>query len=126
MRYDPDRPLEPSAWLDLDEGERLLMIESYHKRARVRLPSRRMHAIIHAAVETQLAEGLPPATRTLTRLMAEGLDRHDAIHALGSILAQHLFDTVKGEGPFDRNRYTQDLDRLTAEGWRHSQDDDEE
>ena len=126
MRYDPDRPLEPSEWLDLDEGERLLMIESYHKKARVRLPSRRMHAIIHSAIETQLAEGFAPATRTVERLMTEGLDRHDAIHALGSIMAQHLFDTVKGHSSFNRNRYSQDLDHLTAEGWRHSQDDDEE
>jgi len=30
----------------------------------------------------------------LDRLMVEGLDRHDAIHAIGSILMRIVFDTV--------------------------------
>jgi hypothetical protein len=40
------------------------------------------------AVETQLAEGHAEATAALDRLLQEGLDRHEALHAIGSVLAE--------------------------------------
>jgi hypothetical protein len=52
----------------------------------------RAHAANHVIVENQLAMGdatVVPAT--LARLMQEGLDRHDAIHAIGSVLVGIFF-----------------------------------
>lgn len=90
MRYDPDKSIDPGEWLALDEMEQQLIVERYHKRAHVQLPSPRMHAIMHAAIETQIAHGRASASKALERMMAEGLDRHDAIHAVGSVLAKHM------------------------------------
>ena len=36
-----------------------------------------------------------PVRRTAQRLMSEGLDRHDAIHAIGSVLAGNIHDLMR-------------------------------
>jgi hypothetical protein len=122
-RYDPDVPPDSRDWLALDEGERVLLVEQYHRDARVSLPrrARRIHATIHTVVENQLALKDQTIVRaTLQRLMEAGLTRHDAIHAVGSVLAEHLNDLLhaqslpaKGHAP-----YYAALQQLTAENWR--------
>ena len=124
MHYDPDKPVDAAEWLALDEGEQQLVVERYHKRARIRLPSRRVHAIIHAAIETQVAQGHPAASRALERMLAQGLDRHDAVHAVGSVMAKHMFDIMKHGQSFDEKAYATDLDALSAERWRAESQDD--
>ena len=67
-----------------------------------------------------------PVARTLQRLMSEGLDRHDALHALGFVLAGHMHDLVhqantESNQADDLNEaYFAELERLTAESWRRS------
>ena len=82
-----------------------------------------MHALIHVVVENQVALGAEvPAQETLSRLMREGLSRHDAVHAIGSVLAGHMFDLIK-HGPKEENvnaSYYRQLEELTAEGWLSS------
>src|SRR5439155_21707934 len=91
-RYDPQHAPDPEAWLALDEAERTELVFQYHLRARVRLPNARLHATIHVVVENQVALGDEiPVRRTLERLRAEGLDRHDAVHAACSVLAKGIF-----------------------------------
>jgi hypothetical protein len=119
-RYDPLKPPDPDAWLALDEGRRIDLVRDYHRRARVKLPNANIHAVIHATVETQVALGEEmPVRRTLARLMHEGLDRHSAVHAVGSVLAQHLFDLMNSEDtPEDPNpAYFAALEDLNAEDW---------
>ena len=122
MKYDPQRAPDPKTWLALDEEERIVLVLQYHRRARVRVPNSRLHATIHVIVENQVALGDEiPVRRTLERLRAEGLDRHDAVHAIGSVTAKHIYDLLK-EGPpaGDPNApYWAELESLTAEGWRH-------
>jgi hypothetical protein len=48
---------------------------------------------------------------------AEGLDRHNAIHAIGSVLAKYMFDVMKHQQPFDDKAYGRELDALSAERW---------
>jgi hypothetical protein len=124
MRYDPDKPVDPTWWLALDEAEQQYEVEQFHKRARVRLPSRRVHGIIHAAIETQLAQRHAAASRALDRMLVEGLDRHDAVHAVGSVMARHIFDIVKQGQSFDEAAYAKDLDALSAEQWRAESKDE--
>src|ERR1700676_270077 len=82
VQYDPLEAPEPEQWLALDEGERIHLAQSYHRRARVRLPNEKVHAVLHVVVENQIALGDEmPVQRTVQRLIAEGLDRHEAIHA---------------------------------------------
>jgi hypothetical protein len=77
-----------------------------------------LHSVIHVAVETQLAEGHPAATAAMARLTAEGLDRHDALHAIGSILAVEMFDIVKSNRTHDPEAYSRKLGAVTAASWR--------
>jgi hypothetical protein len=80
-RYDPNRAPEPGEWLELDEQERIVLVERFHRKMAEPAQSLEAHAIIHTTVETQLALNDPPTAReALTRLMGEGLDRHEAIH----------------------------------------------
>ena len=118
-RYDPLQSPEPHEWLELDELERIDLVSAYHKRVRAKLPNLRLHATIHAVIENQLAEGLQVVQETLHRLMSEGLDRHDAIHAIGSVLAQHMQELMMREAPTaDPNEpYYRDLEALTADDW---------
>lgn len=37
--------------------------------------------------------------RTLERLLHEGLDRHDAVHAIGSVLSAHMYHIMKEQDP---------------------------
>ncbi len=120
MRYDPANAPDRSAWLDADEAERLDAILRYHKRAKERAGNMRAHSAIHAAVENQLAEGHDAAVRAITRLMGEGLDRHDAVHAIGSVVAKQIYTMLKQQRPHDSAEYATQLDQLTAESWRSS------
>jgi hypothetical protein len=109
----------------MDEQERIQLVEQYHRRAGIRLPNVTAHAVIHAIIENQIALGDElPVRRTLQRLMSEGLDRHDALHAIGSVLALHMSDLAsrpKAVSKADPNdAYYAALERLTAEDWRRS------
>jgi hypothetical protein len=104
----------------LDETERILLVRRYHERARARLPSPEVHAVIHVVVENQAAMGdETPVTATLERLVHEELDRHDAIHAVRSVLAEYLWEGLRGT-EIDANAYHVDVAHLTAESWLES------
>ncbi|HZY60591.1 MAG TPA: hypothetical protein VFE56_12570 [Candidatus Binataceae bacterium] len=120
--YDPLIAPDPDAWLALDEGERIELVESYHKLARVELPSPEVHAALHTAVETQLAMRLPAVESACNRMLSEGLDRHDAIHAVCLVLMTH-FNELAGHRVTDahpNDAYYRALDQLTAAKWRAS------
>ena len=86
MQYDADEQPDPDAWLELDEAERIDLVIDYHRRTGVQLETPEPHAIAHVVVEDQVALGeVMPVPETLDRLMDEGLDRHDAVHVIGSI-----------------------------------------
>ncbi len=118
MRYDPEVAPDPSRWQELGEDERIMLAEAYHRRAGIELPNVTMHAAVHVIIENQVAMGdESPARRTIERLMREGLDRHEAVHAVGSVLTAHITDTLQGGGP-NNEAYNEAVERLTAESWR--------
>jgi hypothetical protein len=59
---------------------------------------------------------------TLERLTGEGLDRHEAIHAIASILSGHAFDIARGEPAWpDANAaYFAALGKRIVESWRRA------
>jgi hypothetical protein len=130
--YDPLVEPDPDDWLATDEQQRLDVIERYHRRAGITVERAGAHAAMHAIVENQIAEGdRYPVRRTLLRLMAEGLDRHEAIHAIASVLAFHLTEHLReadsqaprNEQQSDRDfmaPYFSELEKLTAESWLRS------
>jgi Domain of unknown function (DUF1841) len=121
-RYDPEIAPDGEEWLELDEGARQALVEDFHRKARIRLPNRTVHASMHVAVENQVAMGDDlPVAKIIDRLLGEGLDRHDALHAVASVLWEHLFNLMTrgqsaGEDP--NAPYYQALSRLTAASWR--------
>jgi hypothetical protein len=124
QHYDPLEGPDPEEWLELDEHERIELVRDYHRRTRIHLPNEKLHATLHAIVEAQIALGdETPARRIAQRLIGEGLDRHDAIHAIGMVLAEHIYDVLKtAKSDKDPNApYFAALERLTAEDWRRSQ-----
>jgi hypothetical protein len=59
-----------------------------------------------------------PVAEKLRQLMAEGLNRHDAIHAIGSVLMQHLLAVMQDRAEGELNEpYIRDLATLTAKKW---------
>jgi hypothetical protein len=49
----------------------------------------------HVVVENQVALGeVMRVPETLERLLDEGLDRHEAVYAIGSVLMEIMLDTV--------------------------------
>ena len=126
MRYDPEVAPDPSRWQELDEDERIMLAEAYHWRAGIEVPSMTAHAIVHVIIENQVAMGdESPTRRTIERLMVEGLDRHEAVHAVGSVLAVHINDTLKAGAP-NNEAYNEAVERLTAESWRTDNEREEE
>jgi hypothetical protein len=120
--YDPEVVPNAAEWLALDEGERIQLSEAHHRVARVKLPNLKAHAVFHAIVENQIAGGLEPVIRAMDRLANEGLSRHDALHAIGSVLAEHLTETMRAKDQDDAStgqaRYNAAVERLSAKEWR--------
>jgi hypothetical protein len=119
--YDPAETPDPEEWLETDEDERTLLIASYHRHAGLHAENDEVHNVMHLVVENQIALDDPPTVRpAIQRLMAEGLDRHDAIHAVASVMAGFMFDAMRGKGaqPFSNEDYSAAVERLTAESWR--------
>jgi len=118
LYYDAEAAPDPSRWQELDEDERIMLVEAYHRRAGIEVPNMKAHATAHAIVENQASMGDELAVRrAIERLMGEGLDRHDAVHAVASVLAVHINDALKAGGS-NSETYNEAVERLTAESWR--------
>jgi hypothetical protein len=54
-KYNPAIAPDPVEWLSLDEQIRIDLALAYHRKARVQLPDEKIHAILHAIIENQIA-----------------------------------------------------------------------
>ena len=123
-RYDPLQAPDPDVWQALDESERIELVQNFHVAAEEETPegSEKVHAAIHVVVENQLAMGVEPVPATLAKLTRQGLDRHEAIHAVGAVLSGDMFELMQGdETSWDSRRYRRRLEKLTAKRWRKGQ-----
>ena len=121
MIYDPYPPPDPDEWLELPEMERNALVQAYHQSTEEELPNPTLHAAIHSTVENQIALGAEiPVKAKLLKLMRESLDRHEAVHAIGSVLAAHIYNLLSHKASQDdiNVRCYQALEALTAESWR--------
>jgi hypothetical protein len=134
--YDPEVAPNPEEWLARSEDDRRLVIEAYHRRAGIRLPRPALHAAMHVIIENQIALGDEvPVRRAIDRLMADGLERHEALHAAGTALLEHLSDVMHdaraGAGAetaesVSHEAYYTALERLTADSWRRGLEEDKD
>lgn len=124
-RYDPLVEPDAAGWLALDEDARLRLVEKWHAAFDPRVPNIQMHAAMHAVVENQAAAGdAMPVQAKLRQLVEQGLDRHAAIHAVISVLMQHITTLMtqggagKGRGGDPNAAYFSALARLDARKWQ--------
>ena len=121
--YDPAVAPDPPEWQALDEQERIDLVRRYHRRAGVKMPNATLHSAFHAIVETQIATSDARVLSTLERLMREGLDRHDSIHAIASVLAERMWGALR-EPPAGHDlpeAYYRALEELSASTWLRTQ-----
>ncbi|MBI1398004.1 MAG: hypothetical protein GC151_18680 [Betaproteobacteria bacterium] len=118
-QYNPEESPKAEDWLALDEQERVLLVEYFHRDARIPLPkrARRIHASLHAVVENQVAVRDQPVVQALERLTGEGVTRHEAIHAIGSVLVRVMRGVMNSESPgaSASEDYYAELARLTRQ-----------
>lgn len=122
MKYNPDVAPDCEEWLALDEMQRIDLCERYHIEAGIDVPRLKVHAILHAIVENQIAENVEPVERAVARLVGEGLSRHHAIHAVGEVLLAH-FQRLVGAGNAasdDKDAFVREIENLTARQWLSS------
>lgn len=119
-QYNPLKGPEPKDWFSIEEPDRVELVQLYHKKHKIKLPNKILHALCHVIVETQVALGdKTPVKNTLKRLIIEGLNRHDAIHAIGSVLMSQIYDIAKSESEVSEpsEDYYSRLESLTAAMW---------
>ena len=113
MNYDPDVAPDSVEWLALSEAERIEVIEEHHRESGIPAGNMTAHAGIDAAVETQLAEGLPEVRHALDRLVNGGVPRPEALHAIGAVLAEEIFKVLKHGKSFDIGVYAKRLKSIS-------------
>ena len=119
MKYDADQTPEKENWLSMDEDERIESVTQHHKRLKIKLPNIRLHSVFHIIVENQIAEGIEEVQKKLDELISDGLSRHDAVHAIGSVMSESIYHLMKGEpaDPDVNKDYFRKLSKLTAKKW---------
>ena len=119
--YDPLIPPDPAEWEALDEDLRIVLVRKYHEQAGIEIPGMDLHATMHVVIEGQLADaGDSVIMANYARLMAGGLNRHEAIHAMAFEMTTTLHLAQKRP---DANfnfmaRYHGGLKRLKPRDWR--------
>jgi hypothetical protein len=120
--YNPMEALDTEEWLALEEGERFDRVREHHLSRRSSHPvpeGFEAHVAAHVIAENQIAMNEPPETRrALERLIADGLDRHEAVHAIGFIVTQHVMEMLRSEARSTRASLSKSLDALDAQVWR--------
>ena len=122
--YEP--AIEPVAeeWLSLSESTQNDLVRQYHENAKEPVAEQAMaiHAALHVAVENQIAMGIEPVPETVARLIRQGLDRHEAIHAVAAVLANDIVELTKHrQASWNPAAYRRRLEKLTAKRWRKGQ-----
>jgi hypothetical protein len=118
--YDASTTPDESEWRELDELDKILAVDIYHREERPHplAQAAHHHAVIHVAVEEQILTGDPPQIgEALKRLMDEGLSRHEAIHAIGSILYEIVSGLINDEQEPDMKAYAREVANLTRATW---------
>ena len=79
-----------------------------------------LHITIHQTIENQIAIGKPKETaQTIEALMRQGLDRHEAIHRVGTVMAGEISHILQGKRLFDETGYIRKLRRLVEPAMPH-------
>ena len=119
--YDADVGPDGPGWLALDDEEQMQRVQKYHEltsKPGDEPPNLQRHVGMHVLVEQQVARDEPPeAAQALARLRRDGMNRHDAVHAIGFILTEHMKRAMESRTPVDESAYGRELSQLTLKSW---------
>lgn len=74
-----------------------------------------IHTALHVLIDKQLEEKSPTeVVATLTALIARGMDRHEAVHAIASVYAELYFTTFRRGQSFEETSYVELLKQLAS------------
>jgi len=117
--YDIANPPAPEVWLSMDEGERIAAVEEAHARTRAAVGSNaNAHAAIHVVVENRLAAGDGVVIAAYDRCRAAGLDRHTTVHALASVVTNHLVAVLEQRQGFNQAEADRDYEAIDPAAWK--------
>lgn len=123
--YNPNAAPNPAEWLALSEMERIRLVQNHHASVRVKVSNMKAHAALHAAVENQVASGYGPTNKALERLQGEGLSRHEAVHAVASVIVEFVRELSIGQAEQQRvtyqSRMGEAIANLQAKCWLSGQ-----
>jgi hypothetical protein len=111
--YDVANPPPAEEWLEMDEGERILVVEEAHRRTRAPIgQNATAHATIHVVVDNRLAAGDAVVVAAYDRFRAAGIDRHTTVHALASAVTRHMVAVLEQHEGFDQATADRDFAAL--------------
>ena len=119
MRYNPNIEPDPDWWHSLSREEKINSVLDSHSALwdEVRCNAR-LHAIAHVTVEDLLASGRnSPVRTTLRNLMAQGLTRHQAIHAIATVILKRITEEIREGNIPSLESCLKRLSTLTALSW---------
>jgi hypothetical protein len=123
-KYNPDQPVNSKNWLELDEAIRIELVHDFHSELDLEMADEALslHSTIHVLVENQLAMGVEFIPETIAKLTRQGLNRHEAIHAIGALISEDIFDVLNGNAEeFSQKKYRRKLEKITAKRWLKGQ-----
>ena len=122
--YNPLFEQDKEEWLGASELDRLVAVREFHERSGEEFEEGALmvHSSIHVIVENQLAEGVDLIPETVAKLIRQGLNRHEAIHAIGAIISEDIYNIVRGKDiEFSPKKYRKKLEKITAKRWSKGQ-----
>jgi len=79
---------------------------------------------VFSIVNNQIRNNDPPETRqTFERLIADGRSRSEARRLIATAVVVEIFDIMKHDKPFDKDRFLKNLARLPEEPWDDEDED---
>lgn len=122
--YDPDNWPHPDWWDRMGMSERIQAVAEYHQahngfNGSNTAINEHLHAIAHVMVENLLMSGRRSMLRpVLEKLMRQGLTRHQAIHAIASVIFDHVTEELRDGKHCDRMAtYLAKLEQVDAIAW---------
>jgi hypothetical protein len=78
----------------------------------------RLRRALMEVVENQLRDGTPPETfETLSRLVAAGYSRENAMELIACVVCSEIFDVLRRNEVYNENRYVAGLRGLPRMPW---------
>jgi len=73
---------------------------------------------ITEVLDNQLQSNDPPETKqTYERLLGEGIKKAEARRLIGAVIAGEIYNVMKSQKPFDRERFVRRLHGLPDTSW---------